>query len=166
MDWKKILKAYMEQVYQAEGRYACHVQFSGPVDKKLSNEERAALMAINEELTRTHDRWLSIEDNPPTKTRLVCGNNAVSGSPRPVPAGLRILGWHQLGPWAHLELGPWAHLGPITAGLWEPKLCGVLGLCTPMAWLTSICYDAGEGSLALEGGQNVAKKEERTHAGS
>jgi hypothetical protein len=25
------------------------------------------LMAINEELTRTHDRWLSIEDNPPPK---------------------------------------------------------------------------------------------------
>jgi hypothetical protein len=29
MDWQKILKAYMEQVYQAEGRYACHVQFIG-----------------------------------------------------------------------------------------------------------------------------------------
>jgi hypothetical protein len=58
MDWQKILKAYMEQVYQAEGRYACYVPFSGPVDKKLSNEERAALMAINEELTRTQPRFL------------------------------------------------------------------------------------------------------------
>jgi len=127
--------------------------------------ERAMIRErVNAGLTRAKAQGKKL-GRPGCDDAAVGCRSCVAG-PRPVPAGLRILGWHQLGPWAHLELGPWAHLGPITAGLWEPKLCGVLGLCTPMAWLTSICYNAGEGSLALEGDKNVAKKEERTHAGS
>ena len=106
MDWQKILKAYMEQVYQAEGRYACHVQFSGPVDKKLSNEERAALMAINEELTRTHDRWLSIEDHPPPKIGWYAVIRRFRDRPDRFPPGS---GYWDGTSWDHGHILSWDH---------------------------------------------------------
>ena len=146
------------EVYQAEGMYACYVPFSGPIDNKLNKEERQALFAIKEELTRTHDRWLSIEDNPPPKIGWYAVIRRFRDRPDRFPPGS---GYWDGTSWDHGHI-----YRPITAGLWEPKLCGVLGLCTPMAWLTSICYNAGEGSLVFEGDKNVAKKEERTHAGS
>ncbi len=163
MDWQKILKVYMEQVYQAEGSYACHVPFSGPVDKKLSKEERVALMAINKELTRTHDRWLSIEDNPPTKIGWYAVIRRFRDRPDRFPVGSGY--WDGTG-WDHGHIfarSPQVFANENVAEAWAFMYQQAW---EPFGIPASICYNASEGSFALKGDKNVAKKEERTHAGS
>ncbi len=163
MDWQKILKVYMEQVYQAEGSYACYVPFSGPVDKKLSKEERVALMAINKELTRTHDRWLSIEDNPPTKIGWYAVIRRFRDRPDRFPVGS---GYWDGTSWDHGQIfarSPQVFANKNVAEAWAFTYQQAW---EPFGIPASICYNASEGSFALEGDKNVAKKEERTHAGS
>ena len=157
MDWQKILKVYMEQVYQAEGMYACYVPFSGPIDNKLNKEERQALFAIKEEL-RTHDRWLSIEDNPPPKI----GWYAVIRRFRDRPDRFRP----GSGYWDGTS---WDH-GHIFAR--SPQVFGNQNSAECWAyvhqWLGSppFATTPAKAHLHSKEDKNVAKKEERTHAGS
>ena len=123
-----------------------------------------------EELTRTHDRWLSIEDNPPPKIGWYAVIRRFRDPDRFRPGS----GYWDGTSWDHRHILSWDH-GHILARspqvFANENVAEAWAITYQQAWEpfgipASIGYNASEGSFALEGDKNVAKKEERTHAGS